>query len=110
MIIRNLKDAEEQIVHGGTCSVKMLLDSEFESPTAFLNETYVEVGKEVEPHTHLGEEEIYYILEGGGVMKIDGEEKRVGSGDTILTKKGSTHSLKNCGTQRLRMVVFAVRS
>ena len=35
------------------------------------------------PHHHEVIEEIYYVIEGKGVMKIDDEEREVGEGDAI---------------------------
>jgi len=109
MIVKNVNDVKEELAHSGTCSTRSIFTKEFQSPTLFFAETYVEPKVEIEPHTHKEEEEVYYILEGKGLMKVDGDEREVGPGDTILTLKGSTHSIKNIGNVRLRMVVFTTK-
>ena len=45
-------------------------------------------------HTHHGEDEFFYILEGEAVLVQDGEERLVSKGDIVLTRSGSTHSIK----------------
>lgn len=109
MIIKNIDGVREESAHHGTCTCKNIFIKEFQSSTLFFGETYVEPKVEVEPHTHREEEEVYYILEGEGLMKINGNERKVRPGDTILTCKGSTHSIKNIGDVRLRMVCFATK-
>lgn len=109
MIVKNVNDVKEELVHSGTCTSKSIFKKEFQSPTLFFCETYVEPKVELEPHTHTEREEVYYILEGKGLMKVNSDEREVGPGDTILILKGSTHSIKNIGSVRLRIVVFATR-
>lgn len=109
MLVKNIKKVKEFDAHGGTVKVKQLFDKEFDSGVLFFNESYIASGVELEPHTHKEDEEVYYILEGKGIMKIDDEERQVGPGDAILTKKGSTHNIKNVGKNVLRIVVFAAK-
>lgn len=45
------------------------------------------------PHYHPRAEEIYLLLEGGGVMEIDGEAREVGPGDAILIPPGARHAI-----------------
>jgi len=39
------------------------------------------------------EDEVYYIIEGNGLMKINGETFAVKPGDAILTRPGSSHGI-----------------
>lgn len=45
------------------------------------------------PHRHDETEEVYYITQGYGVMTVDGKERCVYPGDTIVVQIGSYHSL-----------------
>lgn len=48
------------------------------------------------PHAHSAQEEFVFILEGEGVMEIDGEEVRVGPGDYVgFPIDGAVHQLYN---------------
>src|SRR6266702_772200 len=57
-------------------------------------------------HLHEGNEEIYYLTEGEGIMTVDGDERRVRPGDAIITHSGSKHGLVNNTDQDLKLLVF----
>ncbi|UHQ23736.1 cupin domain-containing protein [Lysobacter sp. 5GHs7-4] len=50
-------------------------------------------------------DEIYYVLSGRGELMLDQTRREVGAGDAILTRKGSTHGLKQIGDADLVIVV-----
>lgn len=50
-------------------------------------------------------DEIYYVLSGRGELALDRTRREVGAGDAILTRKGSTHGLKQIGDADLVIVV-----
>lgn len=51
------------------------------------------------------EDEIYYVLSGRGVMTVDGREFEVGPGAAVLTRPGSSHGLKQMGTDDLVIMI-----
>lgn len=51
------------------------------------------------------EDEIYYVLSGHGRMTIDDKPFDVGPGDAILTRPGSSHGLKQTGTDDLVIMI-----
>jgi mannose-6-phosphate isomerase-like protein (cupin superfamily) len=51
------------------------------------------------------EDEIYYVLSGRGVMTVDGKSFDVGPGDAVLTRPGSSHGLKQVGTEDLVILI-----
>jgi mannose-6-phosphate isomerase-like protein (cupin superfamily) len=51
------------------------------------------------------EDEIYYVLSGRGEMTIDGKSFSVSPGDAILTRPGSSHGLKQTGTEDLVIMI-----
>jgi mannose-6-phosphate isomerase-like protein (cupin superfamily) len=52
------------------------------------------------PHGH-DECEMFFIVQGQGVMDVDGDRRVVGPGDTIFIPPFSVHSLTNLGDERL---------
>ena len=52
-------------------------------------------------HAHENEEEVFYIIQGSGVVSEDGTQTPVQSGDAILTGGGSGHSIRNDGEDPL---------
>jgi mannose-6-phosphate isomerase-like protein (cupin superfamily) len=51
------------------------------------------------------EDEIYYVLSGRGMMKVDDKDFEVGPGDAVLTRPGSSHGLKQIGTEDLVILI-----
>jgi len=62
-----------------------------------LAEARVAPGRSTNEHFHRQSEEIYYILEGKGRMRIEGVEKEVASGDGIAIPSGKRHRIWNIG-------------
>lgn len=57
-------------------------------------------------HEHGEDEEMYIILNGEGLMTIEGEDKRVSQGDMILNKPYGTHGLLNDSDQELELLIM----
>lgn len=51
------------------------------------------------------EDEIYYVLSGKGVMTLDGKTVEVTPGTAVLTRTGSSHSLKQTGDDDLVILI-----
>ena len=51
------------------------------------------------------EDEIYYVLSGRGVMTVDGKSFDVTPGTAVLTRPGSSHGLKQAGTDDLVILI-----
>lgn len=65
-----------------------------------------EPGQEHAPHAHEGEDKLYVVLEGSGVVRIGDEAEVLSAGDAAFAPAGVIHSIHNSGTERL--VVMAV--
>lgn len=59
----------------------------------------------VAPHRHRIQEQIYYILDGEGMMEIEGERSIVRPHDTIFMPPGVEHAIYNTGLGDLRFIV-----
>jgi mannose-6-phosphate isomerase-like protein (cupin superfamily) len=51
------------------------------------------------------EDEVYYVLSGKGEMTLDGERHDITPGTAILTRTGSSHSLKQVGPEDLVIII-----
>jgi mannose-6-phosphate isomerase-like protein (cupin superfamily) len=51
------------------------------------------------------EDEIYYVLSGRGVMTLEGKTVDVTPGTAVLTRTGSSHSLKQTGAEDLVILI-----
>ncbi len=76
-----------------------------------LTTTVVEIrpGGEQRIHSH-APEQIYYILQGRGVMTVADERAPVGPGDCVFIPSGTPHGLKNDGELLLKYFSAAAPS
>ena len=67
-----------------------------------------EPGQEHAPHVHEGQDKLYFILEGTGVVHIGEQAQTLSAGDAGYAPSGVPHSIRNPGPERLvTMVVLA---
>ena len=69
-----------------------------------LAEASLEPGQATDRHYHGRTEETYYLVEGQGLMELDGETAEVVAGDAILIPPGSRHQIRNTGDGPLRLL------
>jgi len=93
MEIRNRADQIPFTTKDGS-TIRSLLDRA-NAPVAnqSLAEASIPAGGETERHYHRLSEEFYYILQGTGVMEIDGQKTEVSPGDAILIPAGAWHQI-----------------
>jgi quercetin dioxygenase-like cupin family protein len=65
-----------------------------------------ESGQEHAPHAHEGQDKLYLILEGNGMVQVGDQTERLSAGDAAFAPSGIVHSIRNPGPERL--VVMAV--
>ncbi|MDD3306582.1 MAG: cupin domain-containing protein [Acetobacterium sp.] len=61
----------------------------------------VKPGDSIGEHQHLGEREIFYFLQGKGIVIDDGKQSEIGPGDVMVTPDQSSHSVVNTGDEDL---------
>jgi len=61
-------------------------------------------GSSIGVHEHVGEEEIFYIISGKGLVNDNGTITEVGPGDAVLTGNGASHSVEAVGDEPLVMM------
>lgn len=80
----------------------------FAGPCNFVDYAVLPPGASIGVHTHGDDEEIYLVLEGQGVMHLDGDEFRVGPGSVIKNRRFGRHGLRNDGDSPLRLFVVEI--
>ena len=69
-----------------------------------LAEARLPVGGATTPHHHVKTEEIYYLLSGQGLMRVEVESRPVGPGDAIAIPPGASHQITNTGAVVLKFL------
>lgn len=105
MKIVNIRDASVINTRHGS-QIRPLIDRTTSSiRQCSLAEERLQPGQAVAPHFHRETDEIYYVLEGQGVMTIGDESQDVSSGDAIQIPLNTVHSLANTGSVPMRIVL-----
>jgi mannose-6-phosphate isomerase-like protein (cupin superfamily) len=114
-MFRKRKDMEQKTLfncHDGVGDVLctyLLRAGDSQSGIRFVHDDIIQPGSSIGEHEHIGEEELYYILEGHGTMILDGEPLPIGPGDVSLVRSGHTHGLINTGDHDMRLLVLCVK-
>ena len=97
--------------HGGKGSVfrRTLLNDVPDSVFKYVRDIVVPTGTIIAEHTHTGDNEIYFVISGSGIMVVDGEECVLSPGAVALTLSGSTHGIRNEAPEKLRILVVCAK-
>jgi mannose-6-phosphate isomerase-like protein (cupin superfamily) len=102
---------EQVCAHAGDGRIgfrRVLASDAFASDCNFVDYAVLPPGTSIGIHTHGADEEIYVVLEGRGVMHLDGAEFEVGPGSLVKNRVGGTHGLRNDGDTPLRLLVVEI--
>jgi len=75
------------------------------TPTHSLAEIRHPAGTASREHYHLTADEVYYVLDGHGEIRVDGETSAVGPGDVISIGPGRRHQVWPKGREYLLLLV-----
>jgi len=97
MFILNRDEAEAFITKDGSEIREIISPANSAIERQSLAEAIVHPGESTFLHIHKSSEEIYYILEGEGLMFVGDEQSIVKKGDAIANLPGVSHKIKNTG-------------
>ena len=93
----------------GTVQYRRALDSDvFLTNWAYVDHILIPAGASVGQHYHKGVEEIFYVLNGDGEVKVNGETAPIHKGDGIPIRFNEAHSLINNGSGDLELMVVGI--
>lgn len=104
MDVRNIADTEPFTTKDGSEIRELLAHRNSCIEKQSLAEARLPPGCSTTPHRHPRTEEIYYILEGQGEMRIDDELRPVGVGDAIAIPPDAAHQITNTGSAPLKFL------
>lgn len=91
-------------VRSGQVSHLLLSPGQFGSTRMAITIVEGEPGSEQPMHRHPEAEQIYVVVAGHGVMRVDDEEQEVGPGTLVFIPPGAEHAIRNVGRERLSYV------
>jgi mannose-6-phosphate isomerase-like protein (cupin superfamily) len=104
MDIQNLDTVPAFITKDGSEIRELLAHRNSAIRNQSLAEARLPVGGSTQEHYHPQAEEIYFITEGRGRIRIEGETREVRVGDAIAIRPGQRHKLWNCGDGPLQLL------
>jgi mannose-6-phosphate isomerase-like protein (cupin superfamily) len=109
-MIKKFADMQKELrerMRDGTGSVELVhifRKEELRGKTRLFARLRMQPGSSIGYHTHDGEEEVYYILQGTATVTDQGVTSAVGPGDAGLTGGGGGHSIANQGSEPLELL------
>ncbi len=101
MIIRNLRECKEFIAGDNTTLRELLNPLRDDLRLGYsLAHASVKPGQKTFDHI-LTSSEVYYILQGNGIMRINEESKEVKTGQAVYIQPNATQSIENVGLEEL---------
>jgi mannose-6-phosphate isomerase-like protein (cupin superfamily) len=64
----------------------------------------VDPGSSSNAHSHERNEEVFYVVQGAGVIEVGSEGVEVGPGSVVVVPPGATHRLVNSGAEVLKVL------
>ena len=104
MDIKNLNEVPSFITADGSEIRELLAHRNSVIRNQSLAEARIPVGSATKEHYHPQCEEIYYITQGTGRMRIEGELRDVKPGDAIAIPPGQKHKIWNAGKDVLHLL------
>jgi mannose-6-phosphate isomerase-like protein (cupin superfamily) len=121
LIVRNWRNVYPTIAHKSGLDWRLLsmktkthgdIDTDIDPKFQCLNSiTYISLAKlqptlSYEKHDHQDHEELYYIINGNGKIKIGDEVARFRDGDIIYIPEKTGHSITNDGNEMVEFLAF----
>lgn len=85
---------------------KMAKINLFESRRMFADLYCLKPGQEQKPHTHEGEDKMYFVLEGDVTAIVGDEERTISAGQSCATPAGAPHGVRNDSQKNAVLLVF----
>src|SRR5271170_2327647 len=93
----------------GTVQYRRALDADvFLTNWAYVDHLLIPAGASEGQHYHKGVEEIYYVLNGDGQVKVNGDTADIHKGDGVPIRFNEAHSLVNNGSADLELMIVGI--
>lgn len=96
--------------HAVYSSEKMGKATLFESPRLLVGLNAFEPGQQHALHAHAGQDKVYSVVEGEGLLLLEGRELPMAAGDLLVAPEGVPHGIRNTGKDRLLVLAILAPS
>jgi mannose-6-phosphate isomerase-like protein (cupin superfamily) len=92
--------------HAEWRSDRMAKTTLFESTRLLVGLNCFESGQFHALHSHKGMDKVYQVVEGEGLLLLDGQELPIRVGEMVVAPEGVAHGIRNDGPVRLVVLVI----
>ena|SRR3974377_2398568 len=95
--------------HGGEGHIwfrRLLSSQDFQSNIDFIDVTIIPPGSTIGQHSHLANEEVYFVSSGSPLINVDGDRRRLKEGGVAVVRSGQWHELVNDTQQDVKIFVI----
>jgi len=85
----------------GQVSYLLLAPGQFGSDQMAVTMVHGEPGSEQPMHSHPEAEQVYVVVSGTGLMRVDDEAQEVAPGTLVFIPRGAKHAIRNTGSEPL---------
>jgi mannose-6-phosphate isomerase-like protein (cupin superfamily) len=104
MFVKSLSDCPPLLANDG-CTLRELLHPKNDPIDLPYSLAIAEVAVGEHSYRHrLAQDEVYYVIDGRGLMHIDDETRELAAGDAVLIPAGAVQWIENLGTTTLRFM------
>src|SRR5262244_3223848 len=77
----------------------------FTSPRLLVGLNSFEPGQFHALHAHAGMDKLYHVVDGEGILLLDGRELPMKTGEIVIAPEGVPHGIRNASERRLLVLV-----
>ena len=107
-----IKSSDEKLKKGkGELTITHLLTpNEMKDKCSMFAKVTIPVGASLDIHSHIGNTETYYIIQGEGLYNDNGNDIKIGVGTTTFCADGEKHGIENIGNEDLIFIALIINS
>lgn len=98
--------------HAGSGEIvfrRLLSRAAFSAPIDFVDYTVIPPGSTIGRHSHVGNEEMYFVVGGSPLVRVGGEAMRLAPGSLSVVRDGEWHELVNDTEDDVTILVVQVQ-
>ncbi len=101
--------SDEHDGHGPIIFRRLMTGGDFAASVDFVDVTRIPPGSTIGMHRHEASEELYIVLAGEPLIEVDGDARRLTSGDVAVVHPGGRHALTNDTREEVAIAVVQLR-